>query len=132
MIQHHNLYYQETIMTSKTETQKPLIVCMNFKVDVSTLIKSNASLVGMEPNEYCKKIILDTLFPVKLSDSIRTHFGQRIVTALFGSKIDTIEQLVTSDLSNLWRIAGIGKATHKEIEDFLLVNGFINEKIVKK
>ena len=32
-------------MTSKTETQKPLIVCMNFKVDVSTLIKSNASLI---------------------------------------------------------------------------------------
>ena len=116
-------------MTSKTETQKPLIVCMNFKVDVSTLIKSNASLVGMKPNEYCKKIILDTLFPVKLSDSIRTHFGQRIVTALFGSKIDTIEQLVTSDLSNLWRIAGIGKALIKRSKIFYWLMVLLMKKL---
>lgn len=118
--------------TSSTNDVKKLIVCLGFDGKQADAIRNKLKNETEDFSVVFKRIILEQLFPIKPSTLLDVYFGPRIVLALRVDGIRNVQNLVDYDLSVLWRIPGIGKKAHKEIEEFLLSNNFIQEPIIKK
>lgn len=109
-----------------------LTLTLDLSIEQIYSLTNEAKVQGVTFEEHCKNIIVGRPGQVNPKDGVKAHFDTRIVTALWGERINTIEDLLHYDLSRLHRVPRLGPKAHATIETFLLEKGLIINPIQKK
>lgn len=112
--------------------KQTLTLTLDLSIEQIFSLTNEASVQRVTLEELCKNIIVGRPGQVNPKDSVKAHFDMRIVTALWGERINTIEDLLNYDLSRLHRVPRLGPKSHVTIEIFLLEKGLIIAPIQKK